>query len=306
MAGIKLREAKKHIMQTHIFIAVLLLIALALFGLFTKNYRSTNAYPRYYSADRVEDRWGRVSEPSKEPAYIGVSDTWIPESIDKTMVKSIHFKLGFPEYTSVSEAEKYSAVLWNAAEERGQVVACCLEKSGDLNIYTGGADHILLTFDASCMFNGFSSATIINGLELLDTTETKYMDNMFADCSAVEVIKIPDNWDTSRVVDMSYMFFNCHNMKTLALDGLDMYAVEQTNYMIAYNESLTSISLKSWTESSLSCVSNRMQMFTEAGKNASELTIEISDANLETWLRGNKKEALKNAMLPEYASILLT
>ena len=69
-----------------------------------------------------------------------------------------------------------------------------------------------------------------------------------------------NNFDTSNVVDMSYMFYNCQYIQNLNLDSLDTSNVTNMQYMFYNCLRLTNLDLSSFDTSN---VTNMSYMFSD-------------------------------------------
>lgn len=233
--------------------------------------------------------------------YIMSTDTWFSPDVDKTTVETIVFDRGFPSPAPTTNSVRTT---WDASENQQGGITCSLE-DGVLTVYSHGADRILMGYDSSYMFSGFTNLKKIQGLEILDPKETGRMGWMFADCHSLEELRIPASWDTSLVTDMSYMLFNCHAMEHLYLDELDTDSVTTMEYMMAYCESLKELSIQNWSTGSLSQVENQTQMFMGVGENNRAIVAQLDSAEMEMWIKGERTNALKNTMWPSFGTAVL-
>lgn len=174
-----------------------------------------------------------------------------------------------------------------------------------------GAGRIMCNKDSSCLFNsyvgnsygkenGYNKVRVINGLELLDVSNVTNMRYMFAslcisqkdvaiDLSALsnwDTSKVTDmsnmfyqsfywsnifptldvsNWDTSNVTDMSNMFSSCSSLTTLDVSNFDTSNVTDMAAMFQDCSSLTSLDVSNFDTSK---VTNMSYMFI----NSSNLT----------------------------------
>ena len=92
----------------------------------------------------------------------------------------------------------------------------------------------LHNFDTSLvttMFDMFSHCyelTSIN-LESFNTSSVRIMQGMFSNTKLYSLNL--NHFDTSKVINMSYMFYSCSNLKTLQIDNFDTSNVETMEYM---------------------------------------------------------------------------
>ena len=138
------------------------------------------------------------------------------DKINAKNVKKIVFSLNEPP-SSVDD--------WDASADNSNSVLCYLNESGTTLTVHAAKGKILANEDSSYMFAGslavdselFSSLETIEGLEYLNTSDTKDMSYMFYELRNYgEEIKPP--FDTEKVTDMSYMFCNFGSAKTKRID----------------------------------------------------------------------------------------
>lgn len=100
---------------------------------------------------------------------------------------------------------------WNASTSQENHIPCYITKDKKLYIKTCGDDCIYAQEDISNMFAYFPHTKIIDGLELINTSATKYMDHVFYGCgnatSQNVEIKGLKKWDTSNVISSAQMFY---------------------------------------------------------------------------------------------------
>ena len=119
----------------------------------------------------------------------------------------------------------------------------------------------------SWLFYGCSSLSYLD-LSSFDTSQVTEMMSMFCDCYSLTSINFGDNFVTSNVVNMSfmfsnnslieldlrhfdtrkvknmqYMFYKCGNLKSLDITSFDISQVTTIFYMFSYCTSLTSLDL---------------------------------------------------------------
>ena len=94
-------------------------------------------------------------------------------------------------------------------------------------------------------FNGFLQLTEIKGIKNLNTSEVRYMSDMFAGCSKLKSVDLT-YMNLQKVEDMSYMFCNCSSLKTVYLKGLNTSNVEDMRSMFEFCTSLGYLDLSSF------------------------------------------------------------
>ena len=75
------------------------------------------------------------------------------------------------------------------------------------------------------MFNGCVNLTTINGIEQWDTSNVTDMVYMFSDCTSLVSLDL-SSFNTSKVTNMECMFCNCNNLERLDLSNFDMSKTE--------------------------------------------------------------------------------
>lgn len=91
-------------------------------------------------------------------------------------------------------------------------------------------------------FYGMSKITNIEGIENLNTSEVKEMQEMFADCSSLTSVDL-SHFDTGKVEDMWMMFYNCEALESIDISNFKMDSLTSMNSMFEGCTSLSSIIL---------------------------------------------------------------
>ena len=92
-------------------------------------------------------------------------------------------------------------------------------------------------------FDGMSSATMMD-LALFDTSRVTNMEHMFANCSSLTTLTLPESFETLSVTDMSGMFSQCESLTVLTLsESFDTSNVTYMNEMFSGCSSLTTLTL---------------------------------------------------------------
>ncbi len=108
-------------------------------------------------------------------------------------------------------------------------------------------------------FNGFKKLTSIEGIKNLKTDEVTSMKQMFKDCSALNSDSLDlSGFITSKVTDMSGMFWGCIALTTLDLSNFDTSQVTDMNSMFYKCSALTTLDLSNFDTSQ---VTNMKNMF---------------------------------------------
>ena len=121
---------------------------------------------------------------------------------------------------------------------------------------------------------GLSYYSSLEKLDLRDfnTSKVTDMSDMFYHCSSLTSLDL-NNFNTSKVTNMSNMFFNCSSLTNLDLSGFNTSSVTTMNDMFSWCESLTSIKLSSFNTSK---VTNMKSMFYNC---SSLISLDVSGFN---------------------------
>ena len=99
--------------------------------------------------------------------------------------------------------------------------------------------------DCSRMFDFFESLKEIEGLENFDTSEVTNMQYMFSYCSSLEYIDLTD-FNTRNVTNMQDMFTYCTSLRTLNINNFDTTNLKEMNYMFRGCSNLLEIDLSNF------------------------------------------------------------
>ena len=109
--------------------------------------------------------------------------------------------------------------------QTGNVMAYVTQNSDDntmYDLYIQGNGHLYANEDSSCLFYNLKGVDSITGIDKLDTSRVTDMSYMFyttGNSSTVFTLDLGDKFDTSNVTDMSYMFsFTGFSNNNLILD----------------------------------------------------------------------------------------
>ena len=139
-------------------------------------------------------------------------------------------------------------------------------------IFTGG---ITAGTSLRGLFHSLSNVTTIEGLNYFDTSRVTNMSNMFFNTNRLTSLDV-SSWDTSNVIDMSWMFVHTHQLASLDVSNWDTSSVRNMNAMFGDARGLTSIDVSSWDTSNVTNMSN---MFGS--------TFQLTSLDLSTWDTSN-------------------
>jgi surface protein len=156
--------------------------------------------------------------------------TWYKGSTNRNAIKTINI---VDSYTATgSETESWDA----SSVQDGSLMAYIQSDGTTLTIAGNGIGRIYANANASYMFSysttasAFKNLTAINGLSLLDTSNTTNMSYMFYYCSNLASLDL-SNFDTSKVTNMQSMFRYCTVLPTLDLSSFNTLAITSSTYL---------------------------------------------------------------------------
>lgn len=165
-------------------------------------------------------------------------------AVDKESVTSINI---VPEYTGPAET------VWLVDE-----LIFSQDPDGAIYIAVGPGLHMLGSMKSA--FAGFTNATNITGLQLLETSAVTDMSYIFAE-SAFEEIDI-SMWNTHNVTNFAYMLYQTQHTKKVNMSNMDLSNVVDTSYMFAHCAAATDIY---WDNVDTSHIMNMEGMFEGVG-----------------------------------------
>ena len=99
-------------------------------------------------------------------------------------------------------------------------------------------------------FSYLKALTTIEGLENLNTSKVTDMSKMFYNCSSLRSLNL-SNFNTSAVTNMSEMFYGCSGLTELNVSSFNTSAVTDMSYMFSKCSSLTSLNLSNFNTSAV-------------------------------------------------------
>ena len=190
-------------------------------------------------------------------AVMAANSSWYKSSTPKASITEIEI---VDSYTPTgTEAESWDA----SAAGDGSVMAYL--NGTKLTLAGNGTGKIYANPDASWAFSDaaameadepdfYSAVASITGLELLDTSAVTSAFGMFAGCGYMAgtplTLNSLTNWNTSRMVSMSYMFA-LSGVPSLDLSGWDTRATKDMSFMLGMCEQLISIDFSGFDTSAV-------------------------------------------------------
>ena len=225
------------------------------------------------------------------------SSSWFTPTVT-TITRNIITQINILDSYTPSETVIDS---WDASAAQDGSIMCYVEGTV-LTITCNGAGGIKTNEDASKMFSDtndidfFNSCIAINGLEILDTSNTTNMKGMFYRCNGLTSLDV-STFDTSNVVNMSYMF-SVETNGTSALTSITFgnnfvkSSVTDISFMLYGCRNLITLDIDDWD------ISNVVDMRSFA-KYCDKLTT-FGANNLANWNLGNViylDEAFRNLLV---------
>ena len=163
---------------------------------------------------------------------LAYGSTWYKGSTDKASISKIQIKDSYTPSGTAAES-------WNADARNSGSIKAYVEGT-TLTIAGNGTGKIKANALSWSVFNGFSSATAITGLDLMDTSNALTMEAMFYDCKALTALDV-SKFDTSNVTSMRAMFYECENLTSVDVSKFDTAAVTNVEAMFQGCKALTAV-----------------------------------------------------------------
>ena len=173
-------------------------------------------------------------------------------SKEKNDVKEIEKlrSVTFLDHIPQTKEEKWDV----SQEEDGSVMAWLDETDGEYDLYIGSDSVIVAGKNCSWMFQNCSNLKSITFDENFDTSEVMDMSYMFFGCSALEELDVR-SFDTSHVTSMNYMFANCSRLSRLKVSGFDTSRVTRMSGMFSGCSRLTKLNVSNFDTSQVTDMS---------------------------------------------------
>ena len=163
---------------------------------------------------------------------LAYGSTWYKGSTDKASITKIQIKDSYTPSGTAAES-------WNADARNSGSIKAYVEGT-TLTIAGNGTGKIKANALSWSVFNGFSSATAITGLDLMDTSNALTMEAMFYGCKALTALDV-SKFDTSNVTSMRAMFYECENLTSLNVSKFDTASVTNVEAMFQGCKALTAV-----------------------------------------------------------------
>ncbi len=139
---------------------------------------------------------------------------------------------------------------WDVSEKQDKSVMAWIindsDNSGMYKLYIGGDEGVSLKDRPGSPFSGLKNAISMN-LSNLDTSKVVDMSYMFNYCENLTSLDL-SSFDTSNVTTMSYMFQECTSLTKLNLCSFDTNKVTHMDFMFDGTSNLKQVNVGSkWT-----------------------------------------------------------
>ena len=253
-----------------------------------KETMKETTYDYYYTTLKVPYGYDNRSKEDAIFRRTSATDTFAYK--DPTYAKKIRTITFNSTFSDTTGAVK----VWDIGVEPGTLQAYIKNSptySGYYDLYIEGKDKIYTNSDSSYFFYTLSEVEEINNIDVLDTSYTRDMNHMFAVDTYSSRLKNLDlrSFDTSNVVNMSYMFEGRRFLETLDVSSFDTRNVTDMSGMFYSNYKLTTLNISNFNTSKVVNMSN---MF----RNCSGLT-SLNLSNFDTQNVTNMRGMFSGLML---------
>ena len=163
---------------------------------------------------------------------LAYGSTWYKGSTDKASITKIQLKDSYAPSGTAAES-------WNADARNSGSIKAYVEGT-TLTVAGNGTGKIKANALSWSVFNGFSSATAITGIDLMDTSNALTMEAMFYGCKALTSLDL-SKFDTSNITSMRAMFYECENLTSLNVSKFDTASVTNVEAMFQGCKALTAV-----------------------------------------------------------------
>ena len=142
-----------------------------------------------------------------------------------------------------SELQSNIVKQWDVSEKQdGSIMAYALDTDSNskYEIYIGQNGGVRANYDSTKLFNYYSDLIYVD-LSNLKTDDVRIMAFMFQKCEQLQTIVGLENFNTSKVTDMSAIFNECSSLTSIDVSHFDTKNVTDMSWMFSGCSSLTSI-----------------------------------------------------------------
>ena len=170
------------------------------------------------------------------------------ELMDKWDRKAI-IEINFIDINMQEFDKEYDQKAYVSFNNKDTVIAYLANISGK-NIIYFVSDGSIKLLSGNSMFKNFENCEQINGIELLDTSDVIDMAGMFYNCRKLKSLNL-SSFDTRNVIQMGSMFFLCNDLMNINLNSFDTSNVKYTEYMFGSCSSLTNLDVSRFNTSNV-------------------------------------------------------
>ena len=209
-------------------------------------------------------------------------DNLLSRAVDSGFVSAVDKILGV-SFVNLSDYDLTGKTTVDYSADKDESVLAWYDSDSSM-LYIGGYGKIIAGSLCGAFYYG-ENINSITGIELLDTSNTTSMKDMFIMCgveSKTFTLDLGDNFDTSKVTDMRRMFDRCGESSTvfeLKLgDKFDTSNVTDMNCMFARcGYTNTSFTLDLGDKFDTSNVTDMCNMFSQCGRSSKVFTLDLGD-----------------------------
>ena len=207
---------------------------------------------------------GNIKEPSR------VIKSWVKNETGDFHTDFYRNRIVTVTFLDNNKIPSNAIESWNVSEDQkhGSVKAWIVQNDEDntkYDLYIGAKDGVIANPNSTRLFSDFREVTSINFNNNFDTSNVTDMSYMFAWCTNIETIDI-SSFNTSNVIYMQNMFSMYDNNNFTVIenklsniilgDNFDTQNVTNIVQMFAGCENLTQINVENWNTSNINNISS--------------------------------------------------
>ena len=178
------------------------------------------------------------------------------EEISYTLEIGNEFRQHIPDLAQTiqftDEEAPEGAVLTDVSEKKNGSVVAWMDDTSHICYISTQREGKKVQFNKDCsyMFYNNLNLTTLLGVSHFDTSKVTDMEFMFYNCSHLTALDL-SSFDTSKVTDMHAMFNYCSRLTALDLSSFDTSNVTDMRFMFSGCKSLTSLNVSNWDTSNV-------------------------------------------------------
>lgn len=155
----------------------------------------------------------------------------------------------------VSEAQNNSVQAWLVKTAEDDATTTNVDETEyHLTIAGNGYGRVFANTDSSCAFYDFANLETFIGTNILDTSDTEYMNYMFAYCEELTALDVSD-WKTDKVKTLEYTFAGCWELDALDVSDWKTPLVENMRGAFYDCWDIAELDVSGWTVDSVTDMS---------------------------------------------------